>query len=225
MKKTLITLAALAMASVASAEWITEPTVVATGPLRPSGYTFEFMLRPDLVDALKNTDVGTNIAIAGYGDWDTAAGNNQTATVISLARTETEGLYTITVGTTMSISWTDPDSIPTGFSYMGGDNYGYANKVSTQVTLTLWQVYGVEGVVTDGTDNDAATGQDAYAVTTSITSWEGMNQTIGTYNAKANGDAKDFSVRFNKLAAVPEPATATLSLLALAGLAARRRRK
>ncbi len=52
-----------------------------------------------------------------------------------------------------------------------------------------------------------------------------------TYEGKINGGTQSIletgtlSTSFNQTFAVPEPATATLSLLALAGLAARRRRK
>ena len=61
-------------------------------------------------------------------------------------------------------------------------------------------------------------------------SWDGGTATANAYNGNMNGynDSMNYGVNPGvKIAdnVVPEPATATLSLLALAGLAARRRRK
>jgi MYXO-CTERM domain-containing protein len=53
-------------------------------------------------------------------------------------------------------------------------------------------------------------------------------ETLGSYKGNMNGNANlTYVVNTQQISTqvVPEPATATLSLLALAGLAARRRRK
>jgi hypothetical protein len=60
--------------------------------------------------------------------------------------------------------------------------------------------------------------------TLSWTTAEGIQtETLASYNGNMNGNAALTYVVNTVM--IPEPATATLSLLALAGLAARRRRK
>ena len=78
------------------------------------------------------------------------------------------------------------------------------------VTFTTTIQKGVEYTLTvDGGDQ---------AMTPTL-SWDGGSETLASYKGNMNGNAALYSV------AIPEPTTATLSLLALAGLAARRRRK
>lgn len=66
--------------------------------------------------------------------------------------------------------------------------------------------------------------KDGYV--SAVLTWDGGSVSIGEYKSNMNGDAA-LTVAVNpgtKTIQVPEPATATLSLLALAGMCARRRR-
>ncbi len=212
MKKTLITLAALAMASVASAEWTMTPAIQTTGPVTGGEMAFTFMLTSDDV-----TELTSQTTIAAYGQsLSSATGNAQGSVAFTLAKTETNGSYTFSIynDTLNSSSYA-----PSG--------WGGASHSSATVTLATDTIYTVSG------STDASSGQ----ITISLASPTTTLATISN-NGKMNGGGAVGDVMwtyFNSsfstadsapvTPAVPEPTTATLSLLALAGLAARRRRK
>ena len=96
----------------------------------------------------------------------------------------------------------------------------YANGDSDSVTFTTTIQKGVEYTLSVTGASQAMTPTlswtDAVLGTT-------QTETGASYNGNMNGDAA-LTYAVNTVM-IPEPATATLSLLALAGLAARRRRK
>ncbi len=102
---------------------------------------------------------------------------------------------------------------------------------ATQLTLTPSEsLAGVPRHQTEDITNSVGSGSGAV-VSFSPAATTTLEAGTYTFSLKiANNDTDGYftglgSASVNYTAAVPEPATATLSLLALAGLAARRRRK
>ncbi len=181
MKKTIIALAALALASVASAADYTF-TVPTGGNFYAGDYTFEFMI---FDEADVSTSGTTLAAYYGGSKGDTYGQNWYTLT-------NTDGNITLTVGRGNGSTYQD-------------------NKTFTGLETGV--VYTVSNVGADQSQTVTLTGGD-------------INSTVNYAGNMNGGDADTtMTVTFNQTFAVPEPATATLSLLALAGLAARRRRK
>lgn len=90
---------------------------------------------------------------------------------------------------------------------IGGSSY-VISVVGNTTTLTMTRSDGVKNIVT--VNNFAVSADDIIF-------------NIGKIGG--NGSASNTDLTFTNITFVPEPATATLSLLALAGLAVRRRRK
>ncbi|MBE6415646.1 MAG: hypothetical protein E7032_03840 [Akkermansiaceae bacterium] len=133
------------------------------------------------------------------------------------------------------------------------DNYGYnaitlgGSEDALTLTIGRGRVYNTLNTATGIGANTTMTYQDSVAFTTTIQkgveytlsvtgasaampptlSWTDaelgtQSETLASYNGNMNGNA-DIVYAVNT-EMIPEPATATLSLLALAGLAARRRK-
>ncbi len=216
MKKTLTTLTALAMVSVASAAYdssvsidqqvlLPEAKMTELTNLEHGGgsyftsyeFTFEVIsasTKDWMIAAMWNNEK--------YGTWNTGGGligfvidaNTQSLNV---------DLYKPGSGENM---WT---------SFGGDDRKATFTENGTVVALTAGYTYTVSLV---SAANANCTAQLTW------TDAEGVAHTAtATYNGNMNGDGSGVGGVF--AVQVPEPATATLSLLALAGLAARRRRK
>ena len=95
-----------------------------------------------------------------------------------------------------------------------GTTFTFASAADDKVTFATTIERGVEYTL-------SVTGGN-QAMTPTLT-WAGGSETLASYKGNMNGNA-DLTYVVNT-EYIPEPATATLSLLALAGLAARRRRK
>ena len=235
MKKTLVSLLAMAGAAFAT-DYTTEPLWTAQfgSAYGAAGYTTDLASPGTFWDAAKlateggaQTNANGRIHMSGgnYGDWSkdfeltmalTLTGNSITAGNITEVKAGTtdkwltlvvdgEGALTL-VGSSIS----DVNSVGTVTT---GTEYTLTlTKIDTAVTITL---------------GDAS-------VTATLNNYSGTINNIALGGITGGGDRvpvlvselKMSSVTVNPSApAVPEPTTATLSLLALAGLAARRRRK
>ncbi len=204
MKKTLIAL--MALAGVAAAATITEDgTITADGNLFAGAFDFSFTL--------------TETAIV-TGDYDLllayyqANGGDYTVNAFKLS---SDGVLTLERGKNLTLS----EGALTSASTMGINNTSTFTADGTAYTLSAPGTYTVDYL--GGTNGEAAA--DLYLDGVKVASFTGGNHNMNgaqagglTLNVKVNGD-------YVAAPAVPEPTTATLSLLALAGLAARRRRK
>ncbi len=227
MKKTLVTLAALAMASVASAVTLdfTNTSTLPTEPVTFAGDSTDRIILAGLTttnaSTVKDEASGATITIADskyfFGTHD------------GMDKAALHGA-TIDFGTTGKLIVDQPQSL---------NLYGQALTFTGQLETTVytddsskwgttelvtrsliecywkWDIYNREG------NNDS--------FTTSFTGVDGSTVDYEVLNSQADGErfmvALQYTVTYAEAPSVPEPATATLSLLALAGLAARRRRK
>ncbi len=190
MKKTIMTLAALAMASVASAAWTDLENVglthVNSNVYTVDSFTFSFMIPEGVLTS------GSSEFLAYVHANGVSNGNN---TQISFVLTEADGSYTLKAGRSNTtddltdITW---------------------QNTSEFTNLAANTVYSLTT-----TSGNISTVTLTPAVTTSDNQYDNQIITGGS----------TATAKFNSTYTVPEPATATLSLLALAGLAARRRRK
>ncbi|MBQ8517379.1 MAG: PEP-CTERM sorting domain-containing protein [Akkermansia sp.] len=230
MKTTLITL--FALAGLAAAETVEytlskdstatwgDPQTLALG----TGVTFN---ETDGVISLSYlyTTMGSGGSASVAGSWETPTSYANTySPKVQLQSGKTDSW-------TLSFSVTNngqQDITLTGFTFDGycinggGGDKSAAIKVSTSLT-------GVEDSVEVELQTGGRTGEAAFSTnillgagkTTTLDFTLGSAQTYNTFAGLTGG-----SVTYTTASAsVPEPATATLSLLALAGLAARRRRK
>ncbi len=191
MKKTLIALAALAMASVASAAPYTF-TIPTGGNFYAGDYEFDFMVH-DIADV---STAGTTLM--SYSGTD--SGNDYGQNWYKLTLTENR-LIKLTVGR--------------------GNGTTYQDSATFATAIVVGEHYHVSCVGASGAQTVTLTPYDTTELDTANA------EIADPYNGNMNGgDANTkMTVTFNQTFAIPEPATATLSLLALAGLAARRRRK
>ncbi len=220
MKKTLITLAALAVASVASAADITNTTgffssdsIYSDGSITTmsglgqadgcaTGYTFTFELGV--------SDLGDNhdVVVAAY--W-----NNAYSSLGAHAFVIDGATMKMTVGLGSLGNTTDQ---PDGASVYNTWTW-YTDAADRQGTFDTVLTSGITYTVTL---TDATAG--AQVATLSWVDADGVTQSsTAAYRGSMNGGEWITGSVVSKV--VPEPTTATLSLLALAGLAARRRRK
>ena len=208
MKKTLIALMALAGVAVGNNDF----TVVKGDnwwASEISGLTF-------VIESVDNlSEDGIILAAFGGGDYGNYLGTN----VFKL--NETDGAITLQVGVgtltggTAGVETGTKNILPgagvtwiDGYNNPSNGNYGRVQAFETTIKRDVY--YTISGV---GTSQNL----------TLTLSWNEGSETLTTYNGNVNGQG-DPVARLNQNY-IPEPATATLSLLALAGLAARRRRK
>ncbi|MBR5331312.1 MAG: PEP-CTERM sorting domain-containing protein [Akkermansia sp.] len=201
MKKTLIALMALAGVAMADNDF----TVTKTNnwwAASVSGLSFE----------IEKTDVlSTNgYILAAFGG--NAYGGTAGANILQLV--ETNGAITLKVGVG------DIDNEDSDDSILAGTTLNNWHEESTRTkTFDTTISRDVEYTITGTGTNQSLT---------LTLSWEGGSTSV-TYNGNVNGSGDPIAklnanYRVVSTAAVPEPATATLSLLALCGLCARRRR-
>lgn len=161
----------------------------------------------DLNSLVTGTLVGSGKAIAlGHGSYDNSGnGGNGIQSGIS---TDTTGVfYNMQTSTTGGVFVTPDKKVNNSFT---------ANTPLTLTTTVEWDTTKSQFVASLSYGKTSLTSYDlgtSYTLDKLVFSLDGGNstQTVSGVSVSAN--------------LVPEPATATLSLLALAGLAARRRRK
>ena len=215
MKKTLIAL--MALAGVAAAEttvttnWLTLPTTKEN--FYSNDYAFTFMLDESFSLATSGSVLGVY-----FGKTPT-----DEAGACGIVLSESNGALTLSVGRGKTSVAPSNALIAKGTTFTFNTSYAASNpnKVTFSSTIERGVAYtlSVKG------------GDQAMAATLK---WEGQIGTPETLTYAGNmvgGDANQFMnyAKNNGIEVVtppvPEPTTATLSLLALAGLAARRRRK
>ena len=204
MKKTLIALMALAGVAAAATEqvntidsaWGTAPST--GGNFWGADYSVVFTL-----NALYNlAESGT---IIGYY-CGTAVNDSHGYNAITLGGSD--DALTLTVGRGRVMDTSNLNTATMNYQ----DSVTFTTTIQKGVTYTL-----------------SVTGGD-QAMTPTLT-WDGGSETLASYKGNMNGNTANMAYALNpgtitiEVPNVPEPTTATLSLLALAGLAARRRRK
>ncbi len=202
MKKTLIALAALAMASVASAA---DKPITFTIPTGGNFYggSFEQDFKID------SGNFAETVLMAYWGNNSSAQNPSANAYFIKAEN----NLVTITVGRGHFNTYGDITSTWSWYvsDYKTG-SFTFAKDDTLLTTYTL--------KVTGGDQAQQVTVTDCDGV--ALITFEAYN---GNLNGGDNGADTPITAQMNRQFAIPEPTTATLSLLALAGLAARRRRK
>ncbi len=217
MKKTLITLMALVgMASAATtidAQFTTVPTT--EDNFWADDYVLTFTLA-------KEYDIATSGAIVG-AYWGTQKNNNGddpglSANAVYLTASS-NGALTLNVGDGKLSSI-----------------LGNTGTLDNTITFTSARGTTFTGVTIEKGVTYTLTVVGANQSMTPTLTWDGGTATAAAYNGNMNGNTATMNYGVNpgitievpptpETPAIPEPATATLSLLALAGLAARRRRK
>ena len=209
MKKTLIAL--MALAGVACGETITLSTIDAefvSAPVQAGNFwagDYTFTLTDDYTLADSGSVVGFYRGSAvndNYGYNAIVLGGSDEALTLTVGR----GRASNTVN--------EGNGINNGTTFTFTDKVTFTTQIEKGVAYTL--------TVTGG----------SQAMTPTLT-WAGGSEELASYNGNMNGQAALTCVvntgTITKVIpdtpSVPEPATATLSLLALAGLASRRRRK
>ncbi len=223
MKKTFITLATLALASVASAADYTL-TVPTGGNFWAGDYEFDFIVGQSVADMI---DTGSSMVIASYWGGAKDLYDNIPASYHANAYVLTkgeDGALTLTVGRGAYASTNDlgstwaPDLTST-WTFASGNT----DKSTFTTTIEVGTRYTISS---NGDSQDEDKDGDGYmGQVVTLSTVDGVLETASWYKGNMNGGGAETAMQayFNPL--VPEPTTATLSLLALAGLAARRRRK
>ena len=208
MKKTLIAL--MALASVASAAWVEDhaaiTAVFTTAPSTAGNFwSADYVLTFTLAQDYTLQHGGSVVAFYRGNDPDNTYGTN----AITLGGSN-EAL-TLTVGRgRIHNTLNNATGIDANTTVSYQDKVTFDTTIAKGVTYTL-SVAGATGAMTP---------------TLSWVDADGTEQTLtaDSYNGNMNGHQNNMVSAVNT-EFIPEPATATLSLLALAGLAARRRRK
>ena len=217
MKKTLITL--LALAGVACGDGTSEFYVPTGGNYYAGDYSFVFTINTDdiiLEDGVITGLTGGNV-LAVYGNYSGEEYQTNAfifnvqggAITLSAGRGSLSGIANRTAPITSSTSYvfgdesSAPDFATSDYELTVGTTYTIINKTVVSGTNGMQNIY----IYAD----DFTTPLDTITYKGNMTGGN-ENSVIATWGNAA------YDV-------VPEPATATLSLLALAGLAARRRRK
>ena len=233
MKKTLIALMALAGVSfgAGTGEFVV-PTaqegIAQSDDYAPGNYTFSFTIDEADVTytdgAITALNGGSVLALLGNA-------SNADYQVNGYILGVESGAITLSVGRGAMNNTFSDGAIYTGTSFtINGDGVSGGKFVtdSTPITLTLGTEYTIVNEYTvDGRNinqNVSIYVAGSSEVLASVTYKGNMNGGTSGSTISVWGNAA-YNVVAQPTSIVPEPATATLSLLALAGLAARRRRK
>ena len=206
MKKTIIALMALAGiacgANTIDAAFTTVPTT--ENNFWSDDYVFTFTLAEEY-------DIATSGAVLG-AYWGTQKNNNGDDPGLSanaIYLTENNGALTLNLGDgRLSSILGSTGTLDYTISFTNGRGTSFSDvTIQKGVTYTL------------------SVGGASQSMTPTLT-WDGGSATAAAYNGNMNGYTATMNYGVSSgISTVPEPTTATLSLLALAGLAARRRRK
>ena len=204
----------MALAGVACGADYTYDANISTEGYWADSYTFQFLIE-------KDDEIANNTVLTFYCTRFNTAPLFANAYLFQVADND---VITLKVGrgNVVADAWDSVNQIPearneTQFTIDAdaGNSAIFATSASDPFILQRGIIYTVVGT---------GTSQDVQTVT--LTASDGTSSTV-TYNGRMNGYniAEGLTTAFNQTYTVPEPATATLSLLALAGLAARRRRR
>ena len=228
MKKTLITLLALAGAAAAAditlpAEtdytWIAGSNASGIG----TGATAEIVQQ--LATAITDSDIGNTDKVGWFAGTGQAYGANDYGTDISIisstsfsfkSRPALSGEY-VALGVELTEA---ADSITLTFdtsNKLGYSLWSYNGTTATELVGLTYQSGAGTGITSTYNTADIAAGSTIFAIWTA-------NHPSGNAGGGQTVTVSNIGLSYTAAPAVPEPATATLSLLALAGLAARRRR-
>ncbi len=230
MKKTLITLLALAgVAAAAESTAITLPessdfTWVAGGNATGIGTSASATIVQQLATAITASNIGNTDLVGWFGGTGQAyASDSDYGTDISIissnsfsfkCRPALSGEYVA-----LGVSLTEAaDRITLTFdttNKLGYSLWSYNGTTATELVGLTYQSATGTGISSTYNTADIAAGSTIFAIWTA-------NHSSG--NAGGGAAITVSNIGLSYTAAVPEPATATLSLLALCGLAARRRR-
>ncbi len=204
MKKTLIAL--MALAGVACGQSFTENGSL-TAPENLYAPAFDFTF--ELTEEFKVTD-DYDILLAYYQVSGFAGSDGFNVNAFQLSNA---GVLTLVRGNTLTLT----EGELTSSSTLVSQNVStFVTTEGTNYTLTSPGIYKVDYL--GGTNGSAAA--DLYKDGVKVASFTG-----GNHNMNGDGTGSlNLTVKVNDSLMIPEPTTATLSLLALAGLAARRRR-
>ena len=119
--------------------------------------------------------------------------------------------------TTGTVSTTNPITLRLAYNAVNNTAYLVNVKTSDYITMETSEDYTLTSVATSVTGTGDVTGKTTFYTDGSKSNFKVLE--VADMSVLANDSAAFFSY------IVPEPTTATLSLLALCGLAARRRRK
>lgn len=236
MKKTLITL--FALAGVAAAEGIESWTLTLTNgntSITSGNYdlwagadnmVLESFLMEYTVDAYASAGYNATTIITSRGEW--------------ASTTERSGITMLTWEKTnvgIGNGKTHYSNSANSMTFSAGDTMRLAFDAENE-TAYLYNVTKETLCYVDMSETVTEDNASLYYFTSGV---KGVQQTIGATSVWTNGGGDKFTLgnvydlssiagtnqfaTFVKTMTVPEPTTATLSLLALAGLAARRRRK
>ena len=199
----------------------TNYTVFDNVSLGESGITCKMVHSNGRTSASDLTDNWTNQAALDF--YNQATGNSLTSTQITdgtMSHSKMGGAYeTLTLNFSNSADYQAGQSISI-FAFVGSSNVDSQGGTLTSITITgLEEGYRTTIASATGT-GFASTYSEAGEV--SIIHIEGQLTSDRLVTLKPTGGKPGFAAV--TVMPIPEPATATLSLLALAGLAARRRR-
>ncbi len=244
MKKTLITLMALsgaaAAASLSDAVYFSDnPTSTYTFETpNPTEWTVVVALKADALKPYlaKGENVGKYqiLTITGEnatgGDGTIGANTNYTTIPADRSHINTSGFYgTWTAGNTGAygmgasaddinaqlIDWDNVDTCVLTLSSKSGSGSAMAFRLTDKTGVVLYETYGTNSKLTSGSTTYSAVN---FTAGTGITS-------AAVFTSKlSQEDAEAVTREMSAHVATPEPSTATLSLLALAALASRRKR-
>ncbi len=250
MKKTLITLAALAMASVASAATTLEDaTLTLTDPTPHANATSVGTFSDSAGDFTMTFVIDWNSALDSLGIWNDKSsislGGNSADSFwwdngVQLFKSDHTGVDSLYVSMTIGgnqVAVTSPD-VQTGSldkKIAIDSNNGTLDAATYKVDGKLALTYTYESA-TDTFTLYALTKNGGLGVLTHVHNYDIWGTALSCMKLDTPDSVVEQIYAFNTVLshddivavsqdAIPEPATATLSLLALAGLAARRRRK
>lgn len=223
MKKTIIALMALAGVAAADQDFV----IPTASNFYAGNYTFDFLINKNDViydDTHQITGLTNGNVLALY--YGTFSGDEHYSN--GAIFTVSEGVITLSIGRAGSLAnaWNAATSTPilksdTSFTISSDGQSGgmFVDSSSKPITIEIGKTYTITNTVDTRQNNNQ-----------SVSLWvEGKDEALATVKYKGNmsGGNENTVITsvLNATYTVPEPTTATLSLLALAGLAARRRRK